>query len=83
MTIIGTRVLRKEDPKFLTVGATYTADLDDSRAFPAWPDTWSNSRTLGLYRGFVVSVVVGAAGVGVGVGGGAAVLPFGDVVDLA
>ena len=31
MTIIGTRVLRKEDPQFLTVGATYTADLDDPR----------------------------------------------------
>ena len=31
MTIIGTRVLRKEDPEFLTVGATYTADLDDPR----------------------------------------------------
>ncbi len=31
MTIIGTRVLRKEDPLFLTVGATYTADLDDPR----------------------------------------------------
>ena len=36
-----------------------------------------------LYGGFVVSVVVGAAGVGVGVDGGAAVLPFGDVVDFA
>ncbi len=31
MTIIGTRVLRREDPKFLTGGATYTADLDDPR----------------------------------------------------
>ena len=31
----------------------------------------------------MVSVVVGAAGVGVGVAGGAAVLPFGDVVDFA
>ena len=31
MTIIGTRVLRKEDPQFLTAGATYTADLDDPR----------------------------------------------------
>ena len=28
MSILGTRVLRVEDPKFLTVGGTYTADLD-------------------------------------------------------
>ena len=27
MSILGNRVLRKEDPKFLTVGGTYTADL--------------------------------------------------------
>ncbi len=31
MTIVGTRVLRKEDPRFLTEGATYTADLTDPR----------------------------------------------------
>ena len=31
MTIMGTRVLRKEDPAFLTTGARYTADLDDPR----------------------------------------------------
>ena len=30
-SILGTRVLRKEDPKFLTVGGTYCADLTDSR----------------------------------------------------
>ncbi len=29
MSILGNRVLRTEDPKFLTVGGTYTADLDD------------------------------------------------------
>ena len=29
MSILGTRVLRTEDPRFLTVGGTYTADLDD------------------------------------------------------
>jgi CO/xanthine dehydrogenase Mo-binding subunit len=28
LSILGTRVLRVEDPKFLTVGGTYTADLD-------------------------------------------------------
>ena len=31
MSIMGTRVLRKEDPKFLTQGATYTADVEDPR----------------------------------------------------
>jgi carbon-monoxide dehydrogenase large subunit len=31
MSILGNRVLRKEDPKFLTSGAVYTADLDDPR----------------------------------------------------
>lgn len=29
MSILGNRVLRTEDPKFLTVGGDYTADLDD------------------------------------------------------
>ena len=29
MSILGNRVLRTEDPKFLTVGGSYTADLDD------------------------------------------------------
>ena len=31
MSILGNRVLRKEDPKFLTSGATYVADLHDAR----------------------------------------------------
>ena len=30
-SILGTSVLRREDRGFLTDGATYTADLDDSR----------------------------------------------------
>jgi carbon-monoxide dehydrogenase large subunit len=29
MSILGNRVLRTEDPRFLTVGGNYTADLDD------------------------------------------------------
>ena len=29
MSIVGTRVVRKEDPKFLTTGGTYTADVQD------------------------------------------------------
>ena len=28
MSILGNRVARREDPKFLTVGGTYVADLD-------------------------------------------------------
>src|SRR5688572_15695561 len=31
MSILGNRVLRREDPKFLTVGATYCDDLRDER----------------------------------------------------
>ncbi|MDH3706391.1 MAG: xanthine dehydrogenase family protein molybdopterin-binding subunit, partial [Acidimicrobiia bacterium] len=31
MSVVGTRVLRKEDPTFLTEGATYTADLRDPK----------------------------------------------------
>jgi carbon-monoxide dehydrogenase large subunit len=31
MSILGNRVLRKEDPKFLTVGGTYVDDLRDER----------------------------------------------------
>ena len=30
-SILGNRVVRKEDPKFLTAGGTYLADLDDPR----------------------------------------------------
>ena len=29
MSILGTRVARVEDPRFLTVGGTYVADLKD------------------------------------------------------
>jgi carbon-monoxide dehydrogenase large subunit len=31
MSILGNRVLRKEDPKFLTVGGTYVDDIRDER----------------------------------------------------
>lgn len=31
MSILGTRVVRKEDPAFLTVGGTYVDDLKDPR----------------------------------------------------
>ncbi|MCY3849951.1 MAG: xanthine dehydrogenase family protein molybdopterin-binding subunit [Acidimicrobiaceae bacterium] len=43
MTIIGTRVLRKEDPLFLTTGGTYTADLDDPRLDDALHATFVRS----------------------------------------
>src|SRR5690349_10682856 len=31
VSILGTRVVRTEDPRFLTTGGVYTADLDDER----------------------------------------------------
>ncbi len=43
MTIMGTRVQRKEDPKFLTEGAIYTADLDDPRLDRALHATYVRS----------------------------------------
>jgi len=43
MTIVGTKVLRKEDPRFLTEGATYTADLDDPRLTGALHATYVRS----------------------------------------
>jgi len=43
MTIVGTKVLRKEDPTFLTDGATYTADLDDPRLDGALHATYVRS----------------------------------------
>lgn len=43
MSILGTRVLRKEDPKFLTSGAVYTADLRDPRLASAASVTYVRS----------------------------------------
>ena len=31
VSILGTRVVRTEDPRFLTTGGVYTADVDDER----------------------------------------------------
>ena len=31
MSILGTRVIRTEDPRFLTTGGVYTADVEDER----------------------------------------------------
>jgi carbon-monoxide dehydrogenase large subunit len=43
MSILGNRVLRKEDPKFLTSGAVYTADLRDPRLASAASVTYVRS----------------------------------------
>src|SRR3954470_6507252 len=42
-SILGNRVVRKEDPKFLTVGGTYLADLDDPRLAGAVYATYARS----------------------------------------
>ncbi len=43
MSILGTRVLRSEDPQFLTTGATYTEDLVDERLTGALHATFVRS----------------------------------------
>jgi carbon-monoxide dehydrogenase large subunit len=43
VSILGNRVLRKEDPAFLTTGATYTADLRDPRLTGAASVTYVRS----------------------------------------
>ncbi len=43
MSILGTRVLRSEDPQFLTTGATYTEDLVDDRLTGALHATFVRS----------------------------------------
>ncbi len=53
MSILGNRVLRKEDPAFLTRGATYTADLTDPRLDGAGfvtyvRSTMANARIAGI-----------------------------------
>ena len=42
-SIIGNRVLRREDRSFLTTGATYTADVDDPRLAGAVHATYASS----------------------------------------
>ena len=58
MTIMGTRVQRKEDPTFLTVGARYTADLDEPRLDGALHATFVRSMVA---NGEVLSVDVADA----------------------
>src|ERR1700709_1487588 len=44
MSILGTRVVRTEDPLFLTRGATYTDDLTDERLTGALHATFVRSQ---------------------------------------
>ena len=55
MSVLGTRVKRKEDPAFLTVGGTYTADVRDSRLDGAVHATFVRS-TMGHARILQVDV---------------------------
>nr|MBA3411711.1 hypothetical protein [Geodermatophilaceae bacterium] len=53
MSILGTRVVRTEDPLFLTKGATYTDDLVDDRLAGALHATFVRSQ---IAHGRVLSV---------------------------
>src|SRR3954467_7918084 len=58
MSIMGTRVVRTEDPLFLTRGATYTDDLVDDRLAGALPATFVRSQVA---HGRLLSVDASAA----------------------
>src|SRR3712207_8243342 len=58
MSILGTRVVRTEDPLFLTRGATYTDDLVDDRLSGALHVTFVRSQVA---HGRLLSVDVSAA----------------------
>src|SRR4051812_43669419 len=58
MSILGTRVVRTEDPLFLTRGATYTDDLVDDRLAGAVHATFVRSQVA---HGRVLSVDASAA----------------------
>ena len=51
MSIVGTRVLRKEDPKFLTEGGTYTADLSERRLEGAAYVSYARAASVGAISG--------------------------------
>ncbi|MDQ3054005.1 MAG: hypothetical protein M3R66_09355, partial [Actinomycetota bacterium] len=55
MSILGTRVVRTEDPLFLTRGATYTDDLVDERLTGALHATFVRSQVA---HGRVLSVEI-------------------------
>src|SRR4051812_34049937 len=58
MSILGTRVVRTEDPLFLTRGATYTDDLVDDRLAGALHATFVRSQVA---HGRLLSVDASAA----------------------
>jgi carbon-monoxide dehydrogenase large subunit len=76
LSILGTRVLRTEDRRFLTVGGTYTADLDDPRLHGALHATYVRATAA---HGRILSIDVDEAR---GAPGVVAVLTADDV-DLA
>ncbi len=77
MSILGNRVLRKEDPKFLTSGATYVADLKDERLAGAAYVTYARATVA---HATVTAVDVSAARTMPGV---LAVFTAADVADLS
>jgi carbon-monoxide dehydrogenase large subunit len=77
MSILGTRVVRTEDPVFLTRGATYTDDLIDDRLAGALHVTFVRSQVA---HGRLLSVDAAAAREAPGV---AAVFTAEDCADLA
>ena len=76
MSILGTRVVRTEDPLFLTRGATYTDDLTDERLTGALHATFVRSTVA---HGRLLSVDTAAALEAPGV---VAVVTAADVADL-
>ncbi|MBA3279638.1 MAG: xanthine dehydrogenase family protein molybdopterin-binding subunit, partial [Geodermatophilaceae bacterium] len=76
MSILGTRVVRTEDPLFLTQGATYTDDLTDERLSGALHATFVRSQVA---HGRVLTVDTAEAARASGV---VAVITAADLVDL-
>ncbi len=64
MSILGTRVLRTEDPRFLTSGGVYTSDLEDDRLAGAGHAYFVRSPVAhARVRGVDVSAALSAPGV--------------------
>ena len=77
MSILGTRVVRREDPLFLTQGATYTDDLTDDQLIGALHVTLVRSTAA---HARVITVDASAALEAPGV---VAVVTGADLADLA
>ena len=64
MSILGTRVLRTEDPRFLTSGGVYTEDVEDERLAGACHVYFARSPVAhARVRGIDVSAALSAPGV--------------------